>query len=248
MAAVSADMDAAIPSYTPDDGRSWWAKTKDGERPRRPTAVLPRALPDDHGDLLADDRFLRIGRLTDDGHAAGEAHLGRERHRGAGEAARRRRRASPTCRGTRTAASAATRTAAARSPSASRSPAPTQRSGQLRVVAGLAPGARSSPPSSAARLDLPQVDLPTPTGDITVHLSCTLHMSQAPVDRERRVMYTGFRLPEDTSRSSNASANEAKLKPHPRGRLQDGVPSARRLSATPAATGRADRRAARSPR
>jgi hypothetical protein len=37
-------------------------------------------------------------------------------------------------------------------------------------------------------------------------------MSQAPVDRERRVMYTGFRLPDDTSRSSNATANEAKLK------------------------------------
>ena len=30
-----------------------------------------------------------------------------------------------------------------------------------------------------------------------MHLSCTLHMSQAPVDRERRVMYTGFRLPDE---------------------------------------------------
>jgi len=42
---------------------------------------------------------------------------------------------------------------------------------------------------------LPVVDLPTQTGDVTVHLSCTLHMAQPPVDRERRVMYTGFRLP-----------------------------------------------------
>jgi len=42
---------------------------------------------------------------------------------------------------------------------------------------------------------LPVVDLPTGTGDVTVHLSCTLHMAQPPVERERRVLYTGFRLP-----------------------------------------------------
>jgi hypothetical protein len=44
-------------------------------------------------------------------------------------------------------------------------------------------------------LDLPQLDLPTHTGDVTVHLSCTLHMSQPPVARERRVLYTDFGLP-----------------------------------------------------
>ena len=37
--------------------------------------------------------------------------------------------------------------------------------------------------------------VPTETGDVTVHLSCTLHMAQAPVTRERRVLYTSFRLP-----------------------------------------------------
>src|SRR5688572_14435681 len=31
MAEVSADMDRALPSYTPDDGRSWWATTADGD-------------------------------------------------------------------------------------------------------------------------------------------------------------------------------------------------------------------------
>ena len=30
MAAVSADMDRAAPSYAPGDGRSWWARTDDG--------------------------------------------------------------------------------------------------------------------------------------------------------------------------------------------------------------------------
>jgi hypothetical protein len=42
---------------------------------------------------------------------------------------------------------------------------------------------------------LPEIDLPTRTGDVTVHLSCTTHMSQPPVDRERRVIYSGFALP-----------------------------------------------------
>src|SRR2546430_11411004 len=43
-------------------------------------------------------------------------------------------------------------------------------------------------------LDLPRVPLPTRTGDITVHCSCTLHMSRPPVSAERRVVYTGFGL------------------------------------------------------
>ena len=30
MAAVSADMDRAAPTYAPGDGRSWWARTDDG--------------------------------------------------------------------------------------------------------------------------------------------------------------------------------------------------------------------------
>jgi hypothetical protein len=43
-------------------------------------------------------------------------------------------------------------------------------------------------------LDLPALPLPTRTGDITVHCSCTLHMSRQPVSAERRVVYTGFGL------------------------------------------------------
>jgi hypothetical protein len=67
------------------------------------------------------------------------------------------------------------------------------RSGELGVIAGshranvqlvdLHPG-----------LDLPRIPLPTRTGDVTVHCSCTLHMSRPPVERERRVVYTGFDL------------------------------------------------------
>jgi hypothetical protein len=30
---------------------------------------------------------------------------------------------------------------------------------------------------------------------VTLHLSCTLHMAQPPIERERRVMYSSFSLP-----------------------------------------------------
>ena len=42
---------------------------------------------------------------------------------------------------------------------------------------------------------LPEVPLPTESGDMTVHCSCTMHKSYPPVERERRVMYTDFTLP-----------------------------------------------------
>ena len=50
-------------------------------------------------------------------------------------------------------------------------------SGQLRVVAG-SHRAPIQPAFVRRRLDLPQIDLPARTGDVTVHLSCTLHMSR----------------------------------------------------------------------
>ena len=43
-------------------------------------------------------------------------------------------------------------------------------------------------------LDLPRLPLPTEAGDVTVHCSCTLHMSRPPVSGERRVVYSGFSL------------------------------------------------------
>jgi hypothetical protein len=66
-------------------------------------------------------------------------------------------------------------------------------SGQLRVVAG---SHRALIQAAFVRrgLDLPVIEVPTSCGDITIHLSCTLHMSQPPVSRERRVVYTDFSL------------------------------------------------------
>jgi ectoine hydroxylase-related dioxygenase (phytanoyl-CoA dioxygenase family) len=87
-------------------------------------------------------------------------------------------------------------------------------SGQLRVIAGshralMWPAHLNRP----EKYGLPIVDLPTRTGDITAHLSCTHHMAQAPTARERRVMYTSFRLPSvavDSSIESRARINQAR--------------------------------------
>jgi hypothetical protein len=205
MAEVSADMDAALPSYTPDDGRSWWAKTNDGEQ----RAVRLQYFQEHSAmtrELLEDDRMQRIGRLTSDGHALGEAHLGGNViealvkpigivegisdlpwHKDCSLGRHSYRCCSLTVGISVTGADAL--------------------SGQLGVVAG-SHRALVQPAFVRRTLDLPQVELPTQTGDVTVHLSCTLHMSQPPVARERRVMYTGFRLPE---REGTTSGIDAKL-------------------------------------
>ena len=48
-------------------------------------------------------------------------------------------------------------------------------------------------------LDLPTMWIATERGDVTVHLSCTLHSSTPPVHSERRVAYVTWRLPGDSS-------------------------------------------------
>jgi hypothetical protein len=65
-------------------------------------------------------------------------------------------------------------------------------SGQLRVVPGSHRALVWPAPCVQPGLDLEPIDLPTRTGDVTVHLSCTQHMAQPPVKRPRKVLYTGF--------------------------------------------------------
>lgn len=69
--------------------------------------------------------------------------------------------------------------------------------GQLGVIAG-------SHRASMTLFDLDRVDLPrrylnTEVGDVTVHLSCTLHCATPPVHAERRVSYSSLVLPVDTA-------------------------------------------------
>jgi hypothetical protein len=189
MSEISADMDRALPSYARDDGRSWWAKTANGD-----DRCVRMEYFHEHSErvreLLASERFLRIGRLVEGDYVARtvgnciealvkpigvvegisdvpwhkDCSLGMHSYRCCGL----------TCGISVTGADA--------------------RSGQLRVVAG-SHRALVQPAFVRSSSDLPVIDLPTETGDVTVHCSCTLHMSQPPVERERRVMYTGFGLP-----------------------------------------------------
>jgi hypothetical protein len=191
MAQASADMDRAAPSYSDGDGRSWWAATADGGR-----RVVRMQAFDTHSPttaaLLDDDRFLSLREIPGVGHEFG-ARRGDNRiealfkpigvvegisdvpwHKDCSLGRHSYECCSMTVGISVTGADAV--------------------SGQLRVVAG-SHRALVWPAFVRPGSDLPEIDLPTATGDVTVHLSCTMHMAQPPVDRERRVMYTGFGLP-----------------------------------------------------
>jgi hypothetical protein len=191
MAAVSADMDRAAPSYQRGDGRSWWARLHDG------TDRLVRMQRFDHespatADLVADPRFQRLRELSGDDHLWGKRPQNRIEalfkpigvaegisdvpwHKDCSLGRHSYECCSLTAGISVTGADA--------------------RSGQLSVVAGSHRALVWPAPTLQPGLDLPVVDLPTRTGDVTIHLSCTLHMAHPPVDRERRVMYSGFSLP-----------------------------------------------------
>jgi hypothetical protein len=200
MAAISSDMDALAPSYSKGDGRSWWARTDAGDD-RLVRMQYFDQVSERGASLMQDERLLRIGRLTGDGHEpnwdAGnlvealikplgivegisdvpwhkDCSLGRHSY----ECCSLTIGISVTGAG--------------------------PKSGQLRVVAG-SHRALVWPALDQPGLDLPALELPTETGDVTLHLSCTLHMAQPPVERERRVLYTGFRLPASDPDAASAA-------------------------------------------
>ena len=199
MRAISADMDGARPTYTRDDGNSWWARTADGD-----DHCVRMLSFQEHSEttrtLLASDRYQRIGRLTADDYRMRESGNQIEAlvkpigvvegisdvpwHKDCSLGMHSYRCCGLTVGISVTGADA--------------------RSGQLRVVAG-SHRALVQPAFVRSESDLPIVDLPTATGDVTVHCSCTLHMSQPPVERERRVAYTGFGLAE-VARASEGRA------------------------------------------
>jgi hypothetical protein len=210
MAAISTDIDEYQVEYYEGDDRSWWASTKNGER------RLVRLQRFDEFSaatraLLADPRFKKIGDISGDGHT----HCGLE-----GNAIEALIKPLDVVQGIsdlpwhkdcslgRHSYECCSLTIGISVTGASAD------SGQLRVIAGshralMWPALISKP----EQYGLPVVELPTRTGDITAHLSCTHHMAQAPTARERRVMYTGFRLPSvsvDSSIESRARINQAR--------------------------------------
>ncbi|HEY7136370.1 MAG TPA: phytanoyl-CoA dioxygenase family protein [Acidimicrobiia bacterium] len=203
MARVSADMDRAAPGYSEGDGRSWWAKTADGTS----RLVRMQSFDDESptvAELVRDDRLRTIGALPGDGHEWGASRSDNwiealvkpigvvegisdvPWHKDCAFG-----RHSYQCCGLTVGISVTGADATC---------------GQLRVVAG-SHRALVWPALFRRDLDLPVVDLPTRTGDATVHLSCTLHMAQPPTDRERRVLYTGFSLPPN-DRAADLRARE----------------------------------------
>lgn len=189
MAAVSAELGAAMAEAKQDDGASWWARTGEGWYPSR---ILGFNLKSPTlQDLLESDRFTRIGELTDDAFVQRSPREGDSAEgllkkvgvlEGISDVSWHKDCSmgghSRSCCGLTVGISI---TGAQR------------RNGELGVVAG-SNRANVQQIDVRADLDLPRIPLPTRTGDVTVHCSCTLHMSRPPVDQERRVAYTGFGL------------------------------------------------------
>jgi hypothetical protein len=195
MDAVDDDLARAVRDARPDDGTSWWAKTRDGER--YPCRILDFAHRSDALRTLFDDpRFLAVGELLADGHRPCDPF---------GE-----HFADVTAEGL------LKRVGSVEGLACLPWHKDCDRGGHSMFCSGLTVGICLTPVDVAhggldviagshraniARtqvdhdLDLPQITLRAERGDLTVHMSCALHRSTHPQSRERRVAYTGFALP-----------------------------------------------------
>jgi hypothetical protein len=205
MAAVEADYARAAPHYEKGDPLAWFASTKDGVEHLVRMEGFDR-YSETSVELIASERFGRIGRVPGVGHVRNRAKGHRVGaltkpigvvkgisdvpwHKDCSLGRHSYECCSLTVGISVTGADAD--------------------SGQLRVVPGSHRALVWPAPCVQPGLDLEPIDLPTRTGDVTVHLSCTQHMSQPPVKRTRKVLYTGFRQrPEDREA---AEANRARL-------------------------------------
>lgn len=189
MADVSAELDRAIASAAPDDGASWWARTESGEW--YPSRILGfNQKSPTLRTLLHDQRFATLGSLTNDSYVqrdpdVGDAAEGLLKKIGVVEGI------SDVSWHKDCAMGGHSRHCCGLTVGISVTGAGSE-NGELGVVAGS--HRANVGLLGITGLDLPRLPLPTRTGDITVHCSCTLHMSRQPVSRERRVVYTGFGL------------------------------------------------------
>ena len=204
--ALDADLADAVDAARPDDGASWWAATRSGDR--YPCRILDYAQQSPAlRALIADPRYLAIGDLLGDGHRPGDPF---------GE-----HFADVTAEGL------LKRVDSVEGLVCLPWHKDCDRGGHSMFCSGLTIGICLTPVDEAhggldvmagshraniARaqidrtLDLPAVTLRAERGDVTVHTSCTLHRSTHPTTRERRVAYTGFALP---PRPGDAHAEDA---------------------------------------
>ncbi len=189
MSAVSAELNDAMASAERDDGASWWAQTEGGEW--YPSRILGfNQKSEALRALLHSERFTTIGTFTDDRYVQRNPDVGDSAEglmkkvgvvEGISDVSWHKDCAmgghSRHCCGLTVGISV---TGGGRE------------NGELGVVAGS--HRANVVPVGVDTVDLPRVPLPTRAGDVTVHCSCTLHMSRPPVSAERRVVYTGFGL------------------------------------------------------
>ncbi|HWS47761.1 MAG TPA: phytanoyl-CoA dioxygenase family protein [Acidimicrobiia bacterium] len=189
MAAVSAELDDAVAAAERDDGASWWARTESGEWYASRILGFNQKSPALR-ELVSSERFAMIATLTGDAFVQRDPRVGDSAEgllkkvgvvEGISDVSWHKDCAmgdhSRRCCGLTVGISV---TGAGRE------------NGELGAVAGS--HRANVAPLGVEGLDLPRVPLPTRTGDVTVHCSCTLHMSRPPVSAERRVVYTGFNL------------------------------------------------------
>ncbi|HSA53614.1 MAG TPA: phytanoyl-CoA dioxygenase family protein [Yinghuangia sp.] len=191
MRRISDDIDRVLPNRQEGDGRSWWATLADGTRRCVRLQEFVEHSPTTAA-ILRSDRWDRLRRVIADGDdlvqapvegrcvealvkpvgvVAGPSDVSFHRDCHLGRHAYR-------CSGTTVGISVT---------------GSSEANGQLRVIAG---SHRVLMPVEVAKTEpyLPVVAVPTLPGDLTVHLSCTLHEATPPRLEERRVMYAGFTL------------------------------------------------------
>ena len=202
--ALDAELAAAVDGARPDDGASWWAATGAGERYPCRILDLVEQSPTLRA-LLDDPRFLAIGELLDDGHRPGDPF---------GE-----HFSEPVAEGL------LKRVDSVEGLSCLPWHKDCERGGHAMFCSGITVGICLTPVDEAhggldvlagshrghvarrqvdAGVDLTPATLRAERGDVTVHLSCALHRSTHPTTDERRVIYTGFALPQ---RPGDASPN-----------------------------------------
>ena len=230
---LDADLARAVDAARPDDGASWWAATATGER--YPCRILNLAEQSETlRRLLGDPRYLAVGELLGEGHRPGDPF---------GE-----HFADPTAEGL------VKRVDSVEGLVCLPWHKDCQRGGHSMFCCGITVGICLTPVDRAhggldvvagshrsniaasqvdGGLDLPEVTLRAGRGDLTLHMSCTLHRSTHPTSAERRVVYTGFALPPRPGDDRGDGA-QARLR---RERAEIGGPATVARATAPAAPG-----------
>ena len=186
MAVISRDVDDWIARATPDDGESWWATDEDGlDQAVRVLFFYEKS--EALRDLVESERYQWLKDVTGDGHEHKGGAEGLVKplgivkglsdlpwHKDCGQGRHSYMCNAMTCGISVTGADRV--------------------SGALGVI----PGSHRANTISTSRdreLDLAPRMLETKTGDVTVHCSDTMHRAHPPVERPRKVVYSGFGLP-----------------------------------------------------